>query len=379
MQSEKNFNPPAFDSSGRYESGLKSLVKSLQWAFAILLVIIVLMLIYFLSWGGYFSVEPQQAVIVMRFGRIENTLTSGGHWYLPYPVHRFIRVQTNQQYLKVSFQQSQVNPDEIKSAFEPGLDNYLLTGDANIVTASWTVGYKISDPAKYYETLATPEKPVDNGRIADDDTVVDADGFSGKRGPRTMLRNLFRQAVLRVSATSKVDELLSTGQARYSEAVQREFAKLLAEADCGIALESVVLDQILPPAKTKAAFAAVTAASTTMSTLRNQAEAYRVEAENDAQARQAEILAAAETYRKQAVSTVRAESNYFQSILKEYRGNPRPVLMALYTSALSGALTDLSEEKFVLSSGGKTKQLWLRLNPEPKRPAAEADKNNPEK
>ena len=379
MQNEKTSNVPAFDSSGRYETGLRSLVKSLQWAFAVLLVIIVLMLIYFLSWGGYFSVEPQQAVIVMRFGKIETTLTTGGHWYLPYPVHRFIRVQTNQQYLKVSFQQSQLKPDEIKDAFEPGLDNYLLTGDANIVTTSWTIGYKISDPARYYETLATPEKPVVNGRIVDDDTVVDADGFSGTRGPRTLLRNLFRRAVLSVSATSKVDEILSSGQARYTEAVQREFSRLIAEADCGITLESVVLDQILPPAKTKSAFAAVTAASTTMSTLRNQAEAYRVEVENDALARRAEILAGAETYRKQAVSTVRAESSYFRSILKEYRGNPRPVLMALYTSALSGALADLSEEKFVLSSGGRTKQLWLRLNPEPKRPSSESDQKKAEK
>ncbi len=378
MQTEQKSNLPAFDGSGRYESGLRSLVKSLQWAFAILLGIIIVMLIYFFSWGGYFSVEPQQAVIVMRFGKIEDTLTTGGHWYFPYPVHRFIRVQTNQQFLRISFLQSQVNPDEIKSSFEPGLDNYLLTGDANIVHTSWTLGYKISDPARYYETLATPEKPVDNGRIAADDVVVDADGFSGRRGPQTMLRNLFRQAVLRVSAMSKVDELLSSGQARYSEAVQREFTRLLAEADCGIELESVVLDQVLPPAKTKESFAEVTAASSTMSTLRNQAEAYRVEVENDALARRAEILAAAETYRKQAVSTVKAESSYFQSILKEYRSNPRPVLMALYTTTLSGALADLSEEKFVLSSGGKTKQLWLRLNPEPKRPA-DPDKNNPEK
>jgi len=316
-------------------------------------------------------------VIVTRFGKIENTLTTGGHWYFPYPVHRFIRVQTNQQFIRVAFLQSQVNPDEIKDSFEPGLDNYLITGDANIVNTSWTFGYRISDPAKYYETLATPEKPVDNGRVAEDDEVVDADGFTGRRGPRTMLRNLFRQAVLRVSATSKVDELLSSGQARYSEAVQREFSKLLIAADCGIELESVVLDQILPPAKTKEAFAAVTAASTTMSTLRNQAEAYRVEAENDALARRAEILAAAETYRKQTVSTVKAESSYFQSILREYRSNPRTVLMALYTTALSGALKDLPEEKFVLGSGARKQQLWLKLNPEPKR--APEDKKNPEK
>ena len=106
-----------------------------------------------------------------------------------------------------------------------------------------------------------------------------------------------------------------------------------------------------------------------MSTLRNQAEAYRVETANDALARVAEILAAAQTYRTQTVASVKAESSYFKSILKEYNGNPRPVRMALFTSALSGALAELGEEKFVLSSGGDKRQLWLRLNQEPKRPA----------
>ena len=193
-----------------------------------------------------------------------------------------------------------------------------------------------------------------------------------------MLTNMFKQAVIRVSAESKVDEILASGQARYSEAVQSEFAKLLQQADCGIELESVVLDQILPPGKTKEAFAEVTAASTTMSTLRNQAETYRVETENDTMARRAEILASAETYRKQAVSTVKAESTYFRSILKEYKSHPRAVLMALYTTALSGALAELPEEKFVLSSGGEKQQMWLRLNPEPKR-TADKTPQTPEK
>ena len=378
MQTDKKNEPAGFDTSGRCESGLKSLVRSLQWAFAILLVVIVLMLVYFFSLGGYFSVEPQQEVIVMRFGRICATHKSGAHWYFPYPVHRFIRVQTNQQYLRIAFLQSQVNPDDVKDSFEPGLDSYLITGDANIVHSAWTLGYRIADPAKYYETLATPELPVVNGRVVDDDEVVDADGFTGKRGPRTMLTNMFKQAVIRVSASSKVDELLASGQARYSEAVQNEFAKLLREADCGIEMESVVLDQILPPGKTKEAFAEVTAANTTMSTLRNQAETYRVEAENDTMARRAEILASAETYRKQAVSTVKAESTYFKSILEEYKSHPRAVLMALYTTALSGALAELPEEKFVLSSGGDKQQMWLRLNPEPKR-TADKTAQTPEK
>jgi len=380
MEKDKKSAAPVFDTSGRYEGGLNSLVKSLQWAFGVLLVLIVLMLIYFFSWGGYFSVEPQQEVIVMRFGRIHATHKSGAHWYFPYPVHRFIRVQTNPQFLKIEFQQSQKDPGEVKDAFEPGMDNYLITGDENVVLTSWTLGYKISDAEKYYKTLATPEKPVVNGRIAEDDEVVDADGFSGRRGPRTLLRNLFRQAVVSVSATSKVDDMLRSGQAQYTESVQREFARLLKAADCGIELESVVLDQVLPPSKTKEAFAEVTAASTTQSTRQNEAEAYRNKVINEAAAQAAKVEAEADTYKTRTIASIEAEKEYFVSILREYNRTPdsRSVQMVLYNTALADAFADIQDEKFVLNSGGRDRQLWLKLNPEPKRPA-EQDKKKPEK
>ena len=376
MQNEKKSAIPTFDTSGRYEGGLNALVKSLKWAFGILLALIVAMLLYFFSWGGYVSVEPQQQVIVMRFGRICDVPKSGAHWYFPYPVHRFIRVQTNPQFIKIDFQQSKGDSGEVKESFEPGLDNYLITGDENVVLTSWTVGYRITDARKYYTSLATPEKPVVNGRIAEDDEVVDADGFSGRRGPRTLLRNLFRQAVVKVSATTKVDDMLRSGQAQYTEAVQREFDELLRKADCGIERESVVLDQVLPPAKTKEAFAEVTAASTTQSTRQNEAEAYRNKIVNEAAAQAAKIEADAATYRTRTIASIEAENKYFVSILKEYRRDPssRSVPMVLYNAALAEAFAEIQDEKFVLSSGGDSRQLWLKLNPEPKRTADQEQK-----
>ena len=380
MEKDKKSAIPTFDTSGRYEGGLRSLVKSLQWAFGVLLVLIVLMLIYFFSWGGYFSVEPQQEVIVMRFGKICATYRSGAHWYFPYPVHRFIMVQTNPQFIKVDFQQSQTNPEEVKEAFEPGTDNYLITADENVVLTSWTFGYKITDAAKYYETLATPEKPVVNGQIAEDDEVVDANGFSGRRGPRTLLRNMFRQAVVTVRAQTKVNHMLRAGQAQYTEAVQREFARLLKDADCGIEVESVVLDQVLPPSKTKEAFAEVTAASTTQSTLQNGAEAERSRIINGAKADAEKIKAEAETYRSRLLSSIEAEGKYFANILEKFKEDPGSlsVPMVLYYTALAKSFDDIQDEKFVLNSGGRDRQLWLKLNPEPKRPADQEQKN-PEK
>ncbi|MBO5959906.1 MAG: hypothetical protein J6Q65_07260, partial [Lentisphaeria bacterium] len=195
MDSNREIIESAFDRSGRYEAGLRSLVKCLRLAFVLLLVGIICTLIYFVSWGGYFSVEPQQAVLVMRFGKITETVTTGGHWFLPYPVNKCIRIQTNQPLMNVDFIAPVLSAEERPKDLTPGKDNYLITGDANIVHTSWTISYRVSNPAKYYRVLSTPVDPVLNGRIAGDPEMKDADCFIGTRGPVTFLRNCFKQAV----------------------------------------------------------------------------------------------------------------------------------------------------------------------------------------
>lgn len=374
MDSNREINETAFDRSGRYEAGLKSLVKCLRWAFALLLVGIIGTLVYFVSWGGYFSVEPQQAVLVLRFGKIIQTFTTGGHWFLPYPVNKFVRIQTNQQLLNVDFVAPTLTANEAPNALTPGKDSYLITGDANIVHTSWTVSYRISNPAKYYTTLGTPVDPVVNGRISGDPEFKDADGFVGTRGPVTFLRNTFQQAVIEATAEFKVDDLLAAGQGHYAEQVQRLFTRLLTAADCGITVDTVTLNRVYPPAFTKAAFDQVTAASTTQSTLRNEAETYRVNTENETLAKQAEIIAAAETYRKQTVAVIKAETTYFESIYKEYLANSDTVLMALYTSTLTEAFQSPVEDKFILGTDGKgTRKVWFQLNRENKVKAPQAE------
>ena len=361
-----------FDRSGQYESGLKSLVKSLQWAFGLLLVVIVGMLIYFFTGGGYFSVEPQRAVIVLKFGKIEQTFVTGGHWFLPYPVNQFIEIQTNPQTMTVDFMPAETPAGQEQSSLEPGRDTYLFTGDANIVHSSWAFSYKVTNPQKYYTTAATPLKPVLNGLVVNDETETDADGFTGTRGPQTLISNLFRQAVIHITASMKIEDMLREKQGFYKDEVMRHFVRLVNNADCGIEVVNVTLNRVAPPAKTKAAFDEVAAASNTQSTLKNKALEYQVQIENDTQAQAAGILASAETYRKQVVSEVKAESIYFSSINKEYAANPKTVLMALYTSTLAEVMQN-EEDKFILGTGsmGKgQKKLWIKLNPEPRKQKA---------
>ena len=370
MAENKSVISGEFDRSGRYDAGLKSLARSLRLTFLFLLLGIVGTLIYFFSGAGYFSVEPQQAVIVTRFGRIVGTYTTGGHWFLPYPVNQFIRVQTSQQLLEIDFAAAVTNT-EGGDSLEPGRDSYLLTGDANIVHSSWTVAYRVSNPEKYYTSLLTPQFPVENGKITPDEVFTDADGMKSARGPVTFLRNLFRQSVISVTGGRPVESILYAGQGAFSEAVQKQFSAAVNAADCGVTVISVSLNRIYPPIKTKAAFDEVPAAGNTRSALRSEAEAYRVEVENEARSAAAAVIADAETYRTRITAKTEAEKTYFLRILEQYRNSPGAVTMALYTAMLNdiaGAVTD--GDKFLIGTRGSRKQLWMKLNPELRKAAA---------
>ena len=368
MSENKSVISGEFDRTGRYEAGLKSLAGSLRAAFFVLLAGIIGTLIYFFSGAGYFSVEPQQSVIVMRFGKVVACHNSGGYWYLPYPVNKFIRVQTSQQLLDVNFMPANVaSAGESGITLEPGRDDFLLTGDANIVHSAWTIAYRVSNAQKYYEKLLTPENPVENGKVMPDDEITDFAGMKGTRGPQTFIKNLFRRAVIDVTAESKVDDILYARQSEYSEKVRNRFSQLLISLDCGIEIDSVTLNRIYPPLKTKGAFDAVTAAVNTRSQLYNEAEAYRVQVESDTNASVAEIVAQANTYKTSLIARIKAQQYYFEEILKKYDSSDSSVIMALYTAMLSDVAGKLDGDKFILGSKRRSKQVRFKFNPEPRK------------
>ena len=264
--------------------------------------------------------------------------------------------------------------EEVKASLTPGDDRYLLTGDANIIHASWQVAYKVIDPKKYYEKLCTPANPVVAGRVLEDDLVTDFNGFTSGRGPRTFLTKLFESAVIRVTAMEKVDNILFAKKLEYKTRVEELFSRMVARFDCGIQIENVTLLRAFPPSRTKAAFDEATAAGNASSELRSKALTYTVETENEARAKAAEIIAAARAYKSRVVADMKAETEYFKAINAKYKESPRTVLIALYTAALSEAMQASTEDRFIMGSSNKKRQIRVQLNPQPKnRPAPKKD------
>ena len=328
----------------QYSSGVQAFMKAGHWVFLALVGLIFAMLVYFFTLGGYFAVSPQEAVIVLRFGKYEKTYTSDWHWFLPDPVTSKVVVPTSPQTLQVTFnagipleQLPPPGPNGELPGMQPSRDRYLLTADANIIHASWSARFQVSDPARFYQT------------------------------PRVMLGRMLESAVIITTAAWTVDDILYSRQTEYRDAVERCYRKMVADLDIGIVIEEVRINgKVMTPAVTQGFFDALTAVRSEQGTMIEKAAEYRDSTLARAKEESARIVAAAENYRTMTVADVKAESLYFESFLKEYTANPRTALMSRYNAVLGEVLSNI-DQKFVLgaANGGK---VWLKLSPEIPKP-----------
>ncbi|MFA6716665.1 MAG: SPFH domain-containing protein [Victivallaceae bacterium] len=345
-----------------YESGMKSLVRSMQIVFVFLVVVILGMLIRFLTLEGYFHVQKgQEAVVVLRFGKYVGTFNEGWHWFMPYPIHRFITFRTNRQILPVSFlpaKRPQIpgQPPQGRPLV-PGQDAYLITGDANIIHTEWAINYRIINPEEYYRNTSWPQDPLGPDKIEESE-------IPGPRGPRTLLTSLLHDAVIKVTASMLVDDILTKQKLFYKDRVLSLLRKSVAEMNCGVEIIGLDLNNVAPPLKTKDAFTAVTNAGTAASALVDKAKEYKVREENNVQTKVVQIKADATVYKTFVVTQAKADSVYFESIYKEYERNPDTVLMALYNNTLSEVLDKISQKYIIPVRAQGKQEVRIKINPE---------------
>jgi len=356
---------------------MKSLFRSFKIAFVAMVVVISAIVVWFFTFEGYFTVVPNENVIHLRFGEVIAVHEDGAHWSFGL-TDELIHIPTNLQRISVDSYMRKGNglqEQENVSPLKPGVDGYLITGDENIVHTSWEVEYRIVDPKRYYLNTLVPR----DATRADEVLVDELNNRKvGTRGPKTILKALFENVVVKVTAGQEVQNTLYSTN-RYVAQVKSELIKSLRQQkyNIGVAVENVNLDSKAPPAGTKAAFEDVLQAAQQRSSSQQEALAYKVNVENETLSASSRIKSDAETYRIKVVSEVRAENTYFEKILEEYKKNPDTILISLYNDTLGEALAK-SRARFMIRSkenGGQEVRLKLNRRPEKSKRNSEGGAN----
>ncbi len=378
----------------------KSLADAMRVSFMILKVIMVAMLIFYAS-TGIFTVEPQEKVVRLQFGKIvgegSGQVYSQG-WYVgwPYPVEEKVKVPITQRSVTIRdafwYETGPVSAGPPRGGpLNPEKDGSLLTGDASIVHGRFEVYYTIDNVIDFVQNVGMP-KP-------DDMSAAD-----------NLVTNVAEQGIAFAAARVRADDFIK-GTFGRSAAADRMQA-VLNELGAGIKIDNIVVTDSEAPLAVRPAYNMVTnaesergqkisAARQQRTNLLNEAagEAHdelftlvrdyelaqsagevdvakalsqqidtafdqlRMPAERGGSAIGGEasrLISEANTYRTETVERVKSEANSFSTLLSKYREAPDLFASREWQQAREVIFT--GDIETIYNNGG---QLYLELNTDP--------------
>ncbi len=418
LNNEDNKNsspmPPATSAGQELDAASKSLSDALRISFVILKVIMIILIVAFLA-SGFETVGSDEQAIVLRFGKIrgageDRLLDPGAHWILPYPIDEIVKipVKTKVNLAINTFWYFQTREDMLSEApprvrpgmgLRPLLDGYCLSrsekdteaaagsdgSDYNIVHTKWQLTYQIDDPERFFQSMYVRD-------ITPGDDYFEV--ITGEDGVKPLLQNLLEDAVVTAMVNYTIDEAISSRK-KIPVHVQGLLQEKLDEIDSGIKVESVQLTNSEPPPHTREAFEASTVASQTSQTVVTQGKTYAANTLNEAAGPVAEKLYAAlgdetadeatlkllwsdlggtarekmadaQAYQTRVVETAKANADYLQRLLPEYKKRPKLVIQKIYLDAMKRIFAN-AEEKYIVQSaeGAKGGEIRVRVNRDP--------------
>lgn len=278
-----------------------------------------ILLIAFLFFGiwaafGFYTVQPAERGVVLRFGQYVGTTESGLNWYFPYPVGEVIKV----------------NVEQVRALQHKA---HMLTKDENIVEIELIVQYQISDAKDYLFNVQDP-------------TVT--------------LKQATASALREQVGTSSMDDVLTSGRETLAVQTKLRIEEVLSRYHPGLIIQAVNLQNAQPPAEVQAAFADVIKAREDEERHKNKAQAYKNEIEQKAAGVADQLIQEAEAYQSQVVNLAKGEAKRFLSILNAYAKAPEVTRERIYLETIESVLGSTS--KVLVDTHGGNQLILLPLD-----------------
>jgi membrane protease subunit HflK len=405
--------PAEFDAAGR------SLSEALRISFAILKVIMIVLVVGFLA-SGFRTVETGEKGIVLRFGQIQRIVEPGWEWVCPYPIDELIRIPVDKRInLPVNtFWYKETREDIMGQApiprnyraesLDPLQEGYCLTrsekggseavpavqlspgvirgvalaqqsdgSDYSIVHMKWQVDYQIRGIKDFFRNVHVQD--VKPGQVY-------FDVMTQSIAP--LLRSVIEDAVVGAMVHYTIDEALQSIDT-IRDHVWRLAQQKLDSISSGIVIGSMRLDKVEWPKQVDQAFTESIAASQKSQGAITQARTYAENTLNEVAGLVAKQLyqalmdgnasdqvealwsqvageardkiAQAEAYRTRVVETAKANADYLESLLPEYKKRPELVAQGLYSTAMEEVIA-AADEKFIIQMSEASKDHQVRIN-----------------
>ncbi len=276
---------------------------------------IILLVVVSLVWAGsgFYTVNEQERVVVLRLGKYHETVMPGLRWNPPLVDARY-----------------PINVTRVQSKDHRGL---MLTEDENIVEIGLKVQYKITNPEDYVLRV---------------------------RDPDSSLGHAIESALRHVVGTSEMHFLLTEGRAVLGAAVQERVQTYMDAYGTGLLISKVNIETSEAPKQVQAAFDDVIKAREDEQRVKNEADTYSNGVIPEARGRAQRLLEEANAYREEVVARSVGETSRFLALLNEYQKAPEVTRERMYLDAVESVMSRTN--KVLVDVEGGNNMLYLPLD-----------------
>ncbi len=295
----RNFKPPNI--SGR----------KILWIFVGIIILIFL-------WQSWFTVNPEEVGIVLRFGKYTREAPSGLNFKLPFGIEDVIKVPVERQ-IKQEFGFRTLRAG-VRTQYAPNRfqdESLMLTGDLNAAQVEWIVQYRISDPYKYLFKV---------------------------RNAETTFRDITEAIMREIVGDRTVNEVLTVGRQEIALAVEVKIQELCDQYETGIKVDQVVLQDVNPPEEVKPSFNEVNEAQQEKEKLINQARSEYNKIIPKARGEAQRQIEEARGYALERVNNAKGDAARFNAQYIEYRKAREVTRQRLYLETLDEVLSKVGRK-----------------------------------
>ena len=288
---------------------------------------VVFMIILFFC--SIYRVSEQQQAVVTRFGKVHDVKTAGMYFKFPF-IDSVKKVYTTTQGMPIGYQVANIEAGENGEATSIPKESLMITSDFNFVNTDFYIEYRASDPVKVLYNSKDPEK---------------------------ILENLAQSSIRTVVSNYKVDDVMTTGKNKVQSDVRDVLVSALAQADIGIEVVNVSIQDVEPPTQDViAAFKAVENAKQGAETSINNANKYESEQIPAAEANADKIEKDAEAKKEARIAEAEGQVSRFNAMYDQYKLNPLITKQRMFYETMEDVLPDL---KVIIDDGGTQTMLPL--------------------
>lgn len=286
----------------------------------IILIIALVIAVMWLS-TGFYTVQPDEQGVVMRFGKYVRTTPSGLNYKLPYPVEEVTKISvTRINKEEVGFRSSGKRITSRQELLENTVsyESQMLTTDENIVDINFEVQWIISDAEKYLFNVRD---------LAGENTVKSA----------------AESAMREVIGLASVSDILAEERSKIEQDAKLLLQQMLDGYGYGVQIVRLQLLRSEPPQEVIDAYRDVQNAKQDRENEINQAFAYRNDIIPRARGEAEQMMQQAEGYRQKVIAEAQGESERFSKIFEQYVGAKDVTRKRMYLETMENIMDGMDK------------------------------------